>query len=307
MINHLEFLALSLLSHDLSIPETQWVNWLSHLQAYHVASSQYPAPIRRPSITDTTTLVRNLIDNLIGLKGKWGTDEYGVPIVPQPVFSELLVKDKESQEAAFSAEAFDIDLDEDGPLRQEYVPRRRSSQRNSYNRYISDATHSDPLVSRTPPELPPPAAWSPNADPPIARDVGKRSSYIAVRPIEPVISHERTRSAETCKQPWWVEEQERMVNKPMTGNYVHSFNANAMPVVEHNLAAAAGPFHHARRQTQPVAEQFRANYFGAVAPSADSDYPSGFSSYPCGRNKHYTSVSISNVDSFHFRPQYLRA
>ena len=67
----------------------------------------------------------------------------------------------------------DINLDEDGPLREEYLPRRRTNGKVGFSSSAnSTAQHS----------LPPPAKWSPAADEPIFRDRQRMSgNYVAVQ------------------------------------------------------------------------------------------------------------------------------
>jgi hypothetical protein len=75
----------------------------------------------------------------------------------------------------------DIDLDEDGPLRQEYLPRRRVSRHNSLRSCSSLDTSTSTQSDRF---LPPPAKWSPHADEPLLRSrPASLAQYLA--PIPP--------------------------------------------------------------------------------------------------------------------------
>jgi hypothetical protein len=90
-------------------------------------------------------------------------------------------------------------LDEDGPLREEYLPKRHVSCTSSVRSVKSrDASNSKFRVSQADWEnrglgtvdvekvLPPPAKWSPAADEPIFRERGRASGqYVAVQPPLP--------------------------------------------------------------------------------------------------------------------------
>lgn len=85
---------------------------------------------------------------------------------PEPIFIgiEETQKDRHATARAYEegVDMLEIDLDEDGPLREEYLPRRRvsgSGQSQSHRR--RDSVHD--LDAR----LPPPARWSPEADEPL--------------------------------------------------------------------------------------------------------------------------------------------
>ena len=95
-----------------------------------------------------------------------------------------------------SVDVYEIDLDEDGPLREEYLPKRRVSGGSSIHSVKSRDTPDSKNVdksrdwekrdSRTAAAekvLPPPAKWSPEADEPIFREKGRASGkYLAVQP-----------------------------------------------------------------------------------------------------------------------------
>jgi hypothetical protein len=118
--------------------------------------------------------------------------------VPEPVFLGLEERRREKLEMdEYSPDGIDvleIDLDEDGPLREEYLPKRRVSRTNSARSVKSrDALNSKTRVDYADWEnrrtidaekvLPPPAKWSPAADEPILRDRGRASGqYVAVQP-----------------------------------------------------------------------------------------------------------------------------
>lgn len=106
-----------------------------------------------------------------------------VILPPGPVFIGLEERRREhaAKEAATEKsnnEILDIDLDEDGPLREEYLPKRRVNNPR------------DPELTRVPFKpiapgrmLPPPAKWSPEHDEPIMWSHSRPvRSYLAPQP-----------------------------------------------------------------------------------------------------------------------------
>jgi len=178
-LNKLESLALDVFAYDLSISGEQWSQWLSHILAYHVSltSPGFPQPISRPS-SNPHSIVRRGIEEIIRAHNVNNT----IAGVPQPVFLGLEERLKERLE---NERAMEIDLDEDGPLREEYLPKRRASKlvsqtnlEHSQNNDKWNVTEST-LVKT----LPPPAKWSPAGDEPILRDRNRVSGrYVAVQP-----------------------------------------------------------------------------------------------------------------------------
>lgn len=175
-INRLEFAALAALQHDLSVSPKAWEAWLFHLQHYQAMQSPYPSPIGRPTSTDSNGLARKMISDLLHLQNQRPSP--GAPIVP--LFSPLLVCETEKELAApGSFDPFDIDLDEDGPLKEEYVPKRRTSvmgSSNSADRHSLSLDLKDMPLMSTP--LPPPSEWSPQGDPPVLSELRGRSTSI---------------------------------------------------------------------------------------------------------------------------------
>lgn len=177
-INRLELTALAVMGHDLSVTPKAWEWWLAHLQQYQSCiepvTNHFPAPICRPSTSDSHTIVRRMVADLVQLHGRFGL--MASTIVAQPIFSSLLTcefyrKAESCHEETY--DTFEIDLDEDGPLREEYVPKRRvsASKTEIHRRSVSSETNNVTYVS---PRLPAPSEWSPHADPPLARDYGRR-------------------------------------------------------------------------------------------------------------------------------------
>ncbi|KAG1773963.1 hypothetical protein EDD22DRAFT_946825 [Suillus occidentalis] len=149
-LNKLESLALDILSHDLTISPAAWRQWLGHMFAYHVSLSPppYAQPISRPSSKSS---------------------------INQPVFLSFEQRSKTKLNGAetcaeVSHEAYDIDLDEDGPLREEYLPKRRVSNGSVNSRHIEHRN-----------ALPPPSKWSPAADEPIRRASDRPALYMPVQ------------------------------------------------------------------------------------------------------------------------------
>jgi hypothetical protein len=112
--------------------------------------------------------------------------------VPQPVFIGLEERLREKiDKAECEKEVLEIDLDEDGPLRQEYLPKRHVGSQNSQSRDNVAMTPEFSTISNQKwniceipqlKQLPPPAKWSPAGDEPIFRDRNRVSGhYVAVQ------------------------------------------------------------------------------------------------------------------------------
>ncbi|KAF7793630.1 hypothetical protein EIP86_004745 [Pleurotus ostreatoroseus] len=174
-LNVLESLALDLFKHDLSIPASEWADWLKQLHAYHLSltSPSFPQPISRPS-SSPHTMIRKALESL--MEATDACKDNRVNGTLQPIFFGLDDKKKELAEREQTYEDVDVlefDLDEDGPLREEYLPRRR----------ISSATRPSQTQERSTDRLlPPPAKWSPAADEPLIPSAGRRQ-YVAPQPI----------------------------------------------------------------------------------------------------------------------------
>ena len=93
-------------------------------------------------------------------------------------------------QAECEKEVLEIDLDEDGPLRQEYLPKRHASKPTSESRDNVNATLEHTINNQTwniceifqLKQLPPPAKWSPAGDEPIFRERNRVSGhYVAVQ------------------------------------------------------------------------------------------------------------------------------
>ena len=154
-LNKLEALALSVFRYDLTIKAEDWAHWLNTLMEYHVSLSSpaFPQPISRPSASPHT-IIRRSLETLIHANHRWAMNP------EHPVFLGLEDKRREIEqlEQTYAVDLADIDLDAEGPLRHEYVPKRRSSGAGPV-RYSSQERPIDPVR-----ELPPPARWSPAGD-----------------------------------------------------------------------------------------------------------------------------------------------
>jgi hypothetical protein len=167
-LNTLEERALLVFRYSLSVQQDEWVGWVSELTAFHASTSPYPSPISRSA--SPQALIRVALDELVQActRASCALDCCQGGSVTEPVFIGIEERRRE-REAQQAAHHFDIDLDEDGPLPEEYVPRRRvkttSLDRACRSRdepprrssLILDASTANRL-------LPPPARWSPAAD-----------------------------------------------------------------------------------------------------------------------------------------------
>ena len=200
-LNRLESLALDLFSYDLSIAPLEWSQWLRHVLAGHMSLStlSHPQPISRPS-SNPQSIMRKAVEDLIAIEAASAmpracSSQSCVPSPPEPVFLGLEDRKREKMDrygvpATSGIELLDIDLDEDGPLREEYMPKHRRTTSNADNarhevgcRPIT-GRHSWESTVDTGRTLPPPAKWSPAADEPIFRNGRSRQEgqYVAVQP-----------------------------------------------------------------------------------------------------------------------------
>ncbi|KAH9951668.1 hypothetical protein B0H21DRAFT_186114 [Amylocystis lapponica] len=186
-LNKLEELALDIFKYDLSISPEDWLDWLSDLSQYHasLSSPSCPQPISRPS-SNPHIIVRKAIDTLLQAKVPVSTrhcdNELCISGPPIPIFVGLEDSGHDCWQAEHAydndVDVLEIDLDEDGPLREEYLPRRRVSGAGSIKR-----PHLSEKVLEQDRQLPPPAKWSPQGDEPIARSTRAHGQYVAPRPV----------------------------------------------------------------------------------------------------------------------------
>ncbi|KAG6878247.1 hypothetical protein C0993_010019 [Termitomyces sp. T159_Od127] len=176
-LNNLESLTLDIFAYDLTISSQ--------------SSPMHSQPISRPS-NNPHSIIRRAIDEII--QAPTASDAYPVP---QPVFVglEQRKREKMEKEQVLASEVMEIDLDKDGPLREEYLPKRRISASASHHN--SNASQPPSVASNlitaqswerrnihdVEKSLPPPAKWSPAGDEPILRERNRVSGqYVAVQP-----------------------------------------------------------------------------------------------------------------------------
>jgi hypothetical protein len=194
-------LALDVFAYDLSITPAHWNQWMVHLKSYHMSlASPHLQPISRPS-SNPHSIIRKSIDEI--LQASLSADTTAP--VPQPVFLGIEERKQEKIEAQAAAlEVLNIDLDADGPLREEYLPRRRTTGAAGsirVSRSNEENLHSTAVVKA----LPPPAKWSPEGDEPILRDRNRSSGhYVAVQPSHPYPYSMAYRPDVVYNQPWDV-------------------------------------------------------------------------------------------------------
>lgn len=176
----MEALALELFAHDLTVGTPEWSNWLSHLMHNHLclASPVFPQPIGRPS-TSPHTIVRKALEIVADASVVHDDEMLTGPPVPVFVSLDDQHKQKERYEQTYEEDidVLEIDLDEDGPLREEYMPKRRISSASNGRR-----VQSQERVMEVDRMLPPPAKWSPEADEPITRDQLRLHQQYAMAP-----------------------------------------------------------------------------------------------------------------------------
>jgi len=227
-LNQLESLALDIYSYDLSISSQQWSHWLSHVLSYHssLAPPGRPQPISRPS-SNPHSIVRRSIEEIVHASSTFKATGAS----PQPVFLGLEDRLRERLEKEAAMDVLEIDLDEDGPLKEEYLPKRRASKLTSQNAQLGENwSASEPAPIKV---LPPPAKWSPAGDEPILRDRNRSSGhYVAVQ--APPHAHAAFHPQDPFNQNW---------NPPAAHMQVKSYPYE-MPSHYRVNQAAYNPFGH---------------------------------------------------------------
>lgn len=185
ILNRLEYFALDILSHDLSISSSLWSEWLKHLVSYHhsLSTSLFPQPISRPS-SCPRSVIRSTIQEIMEAPLGHPSDE--------PVF--LGVDQRLRGKFGFAnncgdADSFDINLDEDGPLREEYLPRRRAGDNNASRHIGPDRgslllSHYQSTTQSCMASLPP--KWSPTGVEPVPHSNNRVGAiYVPAHPPLP--------------------------------------------------------------------------------------------------------------------------
>jgi hypothetical protein len=184
-VTSLEVLTLDIFSHNLSISSSEWSQWLSFVQGYHssISSPVSVQPISRPS-NNPYMVIRRLLEEVV--HASTAVEKSG----NLPVFLGLEERRKDQlAKDALTNEIMDIDLDEDGPLREEYMPRRRSTGGHASRRVFQEEIPRDEFVHKVEKTLPPPAKWSPAGDEPILRERNRTSGhYLPVQPTPAFLS-----------------------------------------------------------------------------------------------------------------------
>lgn len=207
LLNKLEYFALDILSYDLSISSSAWTQWLGHLLLYHhsLTTTTHPQPIARPA-SNPNGIIRKTIQEI--MEAPLGHS------INEPVFLgvEQRLKEKFGLSARpYEHETFDIDLDEDGPLREEYLPKRRVSNGGSLSGHGSElcdhpqnaiSVHHRMLPLQGSISLPPPAKWSPAGDEPLCRPGGRTAPVYL--PVQPSLAPHYAGTVPTVYHPWPV-------------------------------------------------------------------------------------------------------
>ncbi|EGO27345.1 hypothetical protein SERLADRAFT_460594 [Serpula lacrymans var. lacrymans S7.9] len=298
-LNKLESLALDIFTHDLSVTPVAWSEWLAHLMSYHRSvACPHPQPISRPSASPHS-VIRKVIEEIAEAPASLNHIDL------QPVFLGLEQRRKEKfgcdkASSGHSVDVYEIDLDEDGPLREEYLPRRRA-HRNMDQRIVPGLhfEHTEKRLDGTynmDRAVPPPAKWSPAGDEPIMRERNRASGqYVAVQPsLAPQYAIPVPASYD------WTSGVAYVPVKPppmMTG---YGFDVGPFP---HALSQYVPPYPcdasavlaHSRSQSQCCYDQDNSQARGHVRSQSYSQY-----NYR-GGNMHLTTNEVgqpSQVDSW---------
>jgi hypothetical protein len=209
-LNRLESLTLDIFAYNLTVPSRGWSQWLAHVTSYHLSltSPIHPQPISRPS-ANPHSIVRKAIDEIVS------ASVINDAPSPQPVFIGLEERKQArlEQDEASATDVLEIDLDEDGPLREEYLPKRRISGAGSVRSSRSNSSthgHGDNVkeseqrgVREMENPLPPPAKWSPAGDEPIHREKNRSNGqYVAVQPTMYPAPHPQSLQPGYPRQSW---------------------------------------------------------------------------------------------------------
>ena len=307
-LNRLEALALDIFKYDLSITPEQWSTWMSDIMAYHQAlsSPMFPQPISRPS-TSPHNIVRGAIEMLVNARpvdcACGGNNSQTCMVPPPPVFVTLdQKKEPVGYEETYLDDVLEIDLDEDGPLREEYLPRRRANHRSSNFDF-------DPFVKLPERSLPPPAKWSPAGDEPIIRDASRiHCQYVAPQPLShPPIAPAPFAPPMDLHHASWSMSGYMMAQEPISRPPVFAppvFHA-PVPGFEYGYPMATVPHGHARSHSlsynQAIADQVPARLRSYSQTRFDHQY-----SNVRATEAHYVPSHWSTYDRVGFPTSYDR-
>lgn len=240
LLNKLEYFALDILSYDLSISSSAWSRWLNHLLSYHhsLTTTTYPQPIARPA-SNPNGFIRKTIQEIMEAP-------LGHPM-NEPVF--LGVEQRLKEKLGLSAlphepETLDINLDEDGPLREEYLPRRRVSNGGSSGGHCSElrsdsqngpSIHHHILPLQGSISLPSPAKWSPAGDEPICRPSGRTGPMYL--PVQPSLAPHYVGTVPTVYHPWPATS---LPYAPFGHHPDRDYTVNALPIPRYTYWAPIG-------------------------------------------------------------------
>lgn len=191
------------------------------------------------------SIIRNAVEEILQAPAACNFD----PSHPQPIFLGLEERRKE-REHAMTVEVADFDIDEGGPLREEYIPKRRASGTGSVRSGSSsrENIHDNAVGWARPMEhvkaLPPPAKWSPAGDEPILRDRNRGGAhYVAVQPSAPY--HVVPYTHDVRYQPHWPASY---MHAAMPMAYAYD-SAHLQPLPVYGPLAFALPVSHSRSQS----------------------------------------------------------
>ncbi|TFK74418.1 hypothetical protein BDN72DRAFT_759726 [Pluteus cervinus] len=282
-LNRLEFLALEIFQHNLSISPAEWTEWLTHIISYHMSLAPPPhiQPIGRPS-SNPHSIVRRAFDEIIQAPVACNGAS-----VPQPCFLGLEERMREKAERERAIEVDEIDLDKDGPLREEYLPRRRGTGSSRTSISVTSSTGSSSwdghvvgdLVNR----LPPPAKWSPAADEPILREHRGKGHYVTAQapymaPVAAFIPSYPPMHDGGYQLSDWHGGHGATKQLPPAPGYPFDypqFHIPSQPVYNpYNMMPTHNPYPHVRTQSLPYDQDFTQprNHMRAYSQAARFDY-----------------------------------
>lgn len=187
----------------------------------------------------------------------------------QPVFIGLEERKQVrlERDQALDADVLEIDLDEDGPLREEYLPKRRVSGAGSIRSTRSGRGYGDNTNEwdqRSAGEienfLPPPARWSPAGDEPIHREKNRTGGqYVAVRPTAYPATYPQSLDSGYSHQNW-TSVDNYMTFKPQSA-YVFNLTGpiHTINQASYNPYPYVAPlaFSHSRSQSHAYEENMQ--------------------------------------------------